>query len=268
MEAKSAAGKRLFAFFQGAFENGNVEQNVAKMKTEIRRASALGAEMVIFPELCVSGYRVPSDLRRKLAEEKNGLSFQELSKTAEELKIAVLYGYPELDRSSGREVLYNSAQLIDKDGSSLANYRKTHLWIDEEGYEEIFSYGDSFEVVECCGIKMGLLICFDVEFPECVRELALRGAKLIAVPTAASELTIATTLVACRARENGVYVVYVNLIGEPQLHGYSAAYNPDGDLQVLLTGEEQLALFEVDPLFQPACDFLSMRKPHIYRSSN
>ena len=71
-----------------------------------------------------------------MAEERHGPSFQELSKTARESNIAVLYGYPEVDRSSGAPIYYNSAQLIDRDGSSLVNYRKTHLWIDEDGYRK------------------------------------------------------------------------------------------------------------------------------------
>jgi len=77
--------------------------------------------------------------------------------------------------------LYNSIQLIDRDGRSLVNYRKLHPWIDEE----VFTAGNEYtEVVECRGMKIGLLICYDVEFLESVRTLALQGAQLVAVPTA------------------------------------------------------------------------------------
>ena len=125
--------KRLVvALCQGHAQNGDVSFNLDKMKRKITTAASVGAEMILFPELFLSGYRVPAEQMTKVAEEKSGPSFQELSKAAQEANIAVLYGYPEVDRSSGGEVLYDSAQLIDKDGSSLINYRKTHVWICPE----------------------------------------------------------------------------------------------------------------------------------------
>ena len=106
--------------------------------------------------------------------EKAGPSFQELSSAAKEANMAVIYGYPEVDHSTGGDIYYNSAQLIDRDGTSLVNFRKVHLWIDEDGHEGVFTPRKEFvEVVECYGMKIGLLICYDIEFPEAARTLAL-----------------------------------------------------------------------------------------------
>jgi len=212
----------VVALCQGHAQNGDVSFNLDKMKRQITTAASAGAEMILFPELFLSGYCVPAEQMKKVAEERNGPSFQELSKAAKEANIAVLYGYPEVDRSSGSEVFYNSAQLINKDGSSLANYRKSHLWIDDMGYEKVFKPGKEFEnIVDCCGIKIGILICFDVEFPECARTLALKGVQLIAVPTAVFYTrfqNIPRILVPSRARENGVHIAYVNrYVQEPDL---------------------------------------------------
>ena len=183
--------KRLVvALCQGHAQNGDVSFNLDKMKRQITTAASVGAGMILFPELFLSGYRVPAEQMTKVAEERNGPSFQELSKAAKEANIAVLYGYPEVDRSSGGEVLYNSAQLIHKDGSSLINYRKTHVWICPEPpqYEAVFTPGNHFHVpVECCGVKVGILICMDLAFPECARCLAIAGAEFIAVLTASTD---------------------------------------------------------------------------------
>ena len=259
------------AAFQGQSKNGDVSFNLKRMKEQMNKASAVGAEMILFPELFLSGYCVPAEQMKKMAEERNGPSFQELSKAAKEANIAVLYGYPEVDRSSGSEVFYNSAQLIDKDGSALANYRKTHMWIDDMGYEKVFKAGNAFEeIVNCCGVKIGILICFDIEFPECARGLALKGAKFIAVPTAIScqlPLTIQekvpNLVVPARALENRIYLVSVNHGGE-NFSGHSTCCSPTGDCVVQAGCEEQLVLFSIDPNFTPEHDFLSQRRPDMY----
>ena len=268
MATEPKASKHLFAFFQGAAENANVESNLSKMKEQLHKASAVGAELLIFPELFLSGYCVPGEKMKMVAEKRDGPSFQELSKTARESNIAVLYGYPEVDRSNGTLVYYNSAQLIDRDGASLVNYHKTHLWIDDNGYEKVFQAGDSFaEITECCGVKIGVLICFDVEYPECVRTLALKGAQFIGVPTAIvygmTNKIVPAAMIPCRARENGLFVAYVNSSGD-FFGGHSISSDPNGDVLVQAGRDEQLALFVVDPQLKPSCDFMSMRKPGVY----
>ena len=265
---ETSNSKHLFAFFQGASENANVDHNLSKMKDQMRKASAVGAELLIFPELFLSGYRVPADEMKMIAEERDGPSFQELSRTARESNTAVLYGYPEVDRSSGAPVYYNSAQLIDRDGSSLINYHKTHLWIDSEGFEKVFQAGTSFaEVIECCGIRIGILLCFDVEYPESVRALALKGAQFVGVPTAInygmSNKIVPSAMIPCRARENGIYVAYVNPSGEC-FGGHSVSSDPNGDVLVQAGRDEQLALFVVDSQLKPSCDYMSMRQPNVY----
>ena len=259
------------AAFQGTSTDGDVQCNLSKMKKQMCKASAVGAELIIFPELFLSGYHVPAEEMKMVAEQRDGPSFQDLSKTAKESNIAVLYGYPEVDRSSRTPVYYNSAQLIDRDGSSLVNYRKTHLWIDVEGSEKVFQAGDSFsKVVKCCSVKIGILICFDMEFPECARALALKGAELIVIPTAISKRVpvdvlekVPTLVVPTRAAENRVHVVCVNHAGR-EFSGQSTCYNPNGDVVVQAGSGEQLLLFSINPCFQPVFDYLSRRKTQLY----
>ena len=247
------------------------ECNVPKMKEQVSKASAVGAELLIFPELFLSGYHVPGEEMKKLAEERDGPSFRELSRTARESNIAVLYGYPEVDRSSGAPVYYNSAQLIDRDGTSLVNYHKTHLWIDQNGYEKVFRPGNSLsKIVECCGVKIGILICFDMEFPECARSLALDGAELVVIPAAISRHLpadlpdkISTVVIPARASENTVHVVMVNH-GGSDFPGKSVCCDLNGEVVVEAGWGEQLLFFSINPSLPPMHEYLTKRRPCIY----
>ena len=263
----ASSSKHLIALFQGEAKVGGVAHNLGRMKEQIQRASAVGAELIIFPEMFVSGYQLGAQAMRGLAEERNGPSFQELSSAAKEANMAVVYGYPEVDHSTGDKVYYNSAQLIDRDGTSLVNFRKVHLWIDEDGYDELFTPGKEFaEVVECCGMKIGLLICYDIEVPEATRTLALRGAQLIAVPTASrvKYRNLATRIIPTRAMENRVHVAYVNHSGS-NFVGTSLCCDQAGDYVVLGGSDETLLLAPISLAVSPTlCSYLKDRRPELY----
>ena len=256
------------AAFQGS---SSEESNLSKMKEQLHKVSAVGAELLIFPELFLSGYCVLGEKMKMVAEERDGPSFQELSKTARESNIAVLYGYAEVDRSNGNSVYYNSAQLIDRDGTSLVNYRKTHLWICQNGYEEIFQAGDSLgEVVKCCNVKIGVLIGFDIEFPECSRTLALNGAEFIVAPTAISrrhptdmQEKFSTLVIPTRASENCVHIVCVNHGGD-DFSGQSTCCDPNGDLVTQAGCGEHLLFFKITPSAPVEIDYVSNRRPQLY----
>ena len=260
--------------FQGCAKDGDIQCNLDKMKKQMRRTASVGAVLLIFPELFLSGYRVPAVKMKMVAEERDGPSFQELSKTARECNIAVLYGYPEVDRSSGTSVYYNSAQLIDRDGSSLVNYRKTHLWIAPKPpqYELVFTPGSQLkDPVECCGMKIGILICFDLEISETARCLALSGADFIAVPTASTiqyNNRTCNFIVRARALDNGVYVAYVDHVGGhgSGLEGCSQLCDPDGTVVVFsgCESEEILLLGTVVLPVTSKVNFSKARRPELY----
>ena len=258
------------ALFQGKAANGN---RLKKMKQQINRASSAGAELLIFPELFLTGYHVPGEEMKRLAEERDGASFRELSRTARESNIAVLYGYPEVDRSSGAPVYYNSAHLIDRDGTSLVNYRKTHLWIcpHPPRYESVFTPGSKLEEpVECCGLKIGILICNDASFSETARVLALSGANFIAIISANSieyNERHSNFFIPTRALDNSVYVALVNYVGGG-LDGCSQLCNPNGTV-VVYSGsdsEEALLLGNISLPITSMVNYLGMRRPELYNS--
>jgi predicted amidohydrolase len=202
------------------------KDNLEMLRRSAREAAEQGAQLLICSEMFLSGYNI-GDTVFELAEAADGSSMQKAAQIAREANIALLYGYPE----RFEEVAYNSAILIDRNGTMLANYRKTHLYGQQEN--RLFQPGDYLVIVELEGVKVGLLICYDVEFPEAVRALALAGAELIAVPTALMEpyCRVAQLVVPTRAYENQVFIAYANRCGhEADLNycGLSCIVGPDG----------------------------------------
>ena len=217
------------AIFQGPERPGSPQQNLDLLARVARDAARQGARLLICPEMFLTGYNIgPAEVRR-LAEPAAGPSTQIVMTIAREAGIVALYGFPE---RSGDGRIYNTVQLIDDDGTLLASYRKSHLFGDLE--RTAYTPGtDAPAVVSLGGFKIGLLICYDVEFPENARALALEGADLIAVPTALMQPfdVVARTVVPARAYENQVYVAYANRCGEEAglvYCGLSCVVAPDG----------------------------------------
>jgi len=110
--------------------------------------------------------------------------------------------------------VYNSAAVIGPAGTVLGQYRKTHLFGDFE--RAAYAPGKSFcQPFSLGGFSLGLLICYDVEFPEAVRATALAGADLILIPTALTPeyAVVPELIVPARALENQVFVAYCNHAG-------------------------------------------------------
>ena len=232
------------AIYQGAGVLGRVNENLELIRRSAVSAARQGAELIIFPEMFLTGYNV-GDAVFELAETPTGPSAQKSGQIAREANIALLYGYPE--RSADR--VYNSAVLIRRQGSVLANYRKAHLYGRDEN--RLFHKGDSLLLANLAGLKIGILICYDVEFPEAVRSLTAAGADFIAVPTALMKpyCRIAHHVVAARAYENEVYVAYVNRCGvEGRLEycGLSCVIGPDGDEIIRAAADEALLFADID----------------------
>jgi 5-aminopentanamidase len=146
--------------------------------TAIDEALAAGADLIVLPELVTSGYVFESAAEvRALALSSRSESFQDWSSRLGTSDAIVVGGYPELGADG---LVYNSVAVVDRSGL-LANYRKAHLWDDEKRW--FTPGGDVPPVIDTRLGRLGVLICYDLEFPEIVRHLALRGADLIAVPT-------------------------------------------------------------------------------------
>lgn len=156
----------------------DVAGNLQRLQNIAMEAS--DADLLVLPEMYLSGYNIGPEAVGALAEAQDGPSAEHIAAIARAAGTAIVYGYAE--RAEDGQI-YNAIQLIDAQGQRLCNYRKTHLFGDLD--RSMFSAGaDQFPLVELNGWKLGFLICYDIEFPENARRLALGGAELILVPTA------------------------------------------------------------------------------------
>jgi predicted amidohydrolase len=257
------------SIYQGPAEAGTVARNLDLLKARASEAASVGARLLICPEMFLTGYNIGPATAARLAEASDGRSLARAARIAQDFGIALLLGYPE---RGGDGAIYNAVRLIGRDGRSLANYRKCHLFDDLD--RDTFRAGESLTaVIELEGIRVGLLICYDVEFPESVRLLALAGADLVAVPTALMETfeVVARTLVPARAVENQMYLAYANRCGregDVRYCGLSCVVGPDGTDLVRAGRGEDLVFADLD-LDRLRADrtrspYLRDRRPELY----
>ncbi|MDM9590468.1 carbon-nitrogen hydrolase family protein [Pseudomonas asiatica] len=219
------------ALLQCAPKPLDVSGNLARLDRYARNAAAWGAKLLVTPEMFISGYNIGSDHVARLAEASDGGCAQTVADIARRYGLAIAYGYPELGREGK---IYNSVQLINREGHSLGNYRKTHLFGELD--RKMFSAGTDYSpIIEFEGWNLGILICYDIEFPENARRHAIAGADLLLVPTANMKPYdfVAQVTVRSRAYENQCFVAYANYCGredEILYCGQSSVSAPDGSV--------------------------------------
>ncbi|MBJ3764593.1 FAD-dependent oxidoreductase [Maribius pontilimi] len=220
---------------------------LAELSASATCARQQGANLLVCPEMYLTGYAIGPGPISALAEPRDGPLMDKVRIIARDAGIAILTGFPERDGSA----IYNTAVLIGADGSEIAHYRKTHLFGDVDCTQ--FAAGPTPPpVVDFAGLKVGLLICYDVEFPENVRGLALRGADLVLVPTALMRPAeiVAETVVVARAFENQVFLAYVNRCDHEAAFDYcglSCIVGPDGRVLARAGSEAEMIFADIDP---------------------
>ena len=165
-------------------------------------------DLVICPELFISGYNV-GDKIRQLAEPPDGPFARTAADLAKRHGTALIYGYPE----RAGPVIYNAAACIDRDGRVIAHHRKLRL---PNAFEKsYFVAGEAYTLFQLHGWSIAILVCYDVEFPEAVRACAARGAHLVVAPTALKKewAFVARSMIPTRAFENRFFVAYANYCG-------------------------------------------------------
>ncbi|MEM2108702.1 MAG: carbon-nitrogen hydrolase family protein [Candidatus Bathyarchaeia archaeon] len=228
----------------------NKAENLQKMAEFAARAKEQAADLVIFPELSLTGY-VLYDQLYELAETIPGISTKKVEAIAKKERIHIIFGMPELSGKT-RATIFNTAVLVGPKGF-IGKYQKmylpTHSVFEEKRY---FRPGYQATVFNTAIGDIGMIICYDIFFPEVCRLTRLKGAKLIACISASPAVrkTYFELLMAARALENTVFLAYVNLAGVEdglQFWGGSRLVSPTGDvLAKAKYDEEDLVICEVD----------------------
>ena len=256
--------------------NGDKARNLAAAERLVRAAAADGAELVALPEkwnLLAAGEELVAG-----AEALDGPSLSAARGWARELGIHLLAGSVSECGPEGKA--YNTSVLIGPDGVDRATYRKIHMFdVDVGGvaYRESAHEEPGEEIVTAPlgDTTVGLSVCYDLRFPELFRILALRGARLLTIPSA---FTLATgrdhweVLLRARAIENQAFVLAPNQVGETPPHfssyGRSTIVDPWGVVLVTAPDEECFVAAELDLAAQErvreSLPSLANRRPRAY----
>lgn len=243
--------------------------SLARLSEQAVQAKDWGVQLLVTPEMCMTGYNLtPTELDQS-AEASNGALFEAVANICQQNNLALIYGYAE---RGSQGAIYNSVQLIDHTGTSLLNYRKTHLWGDLD--RNLFSAGDALSaVVNVSGWQVGAAICYDLEFPETLRHLAVQGAELVVAPTGLMSpwTEVADQVVPVRAYENRLFVAYTNYCGverDIRYVGHSCTADPNGlilasatEKPVLLTATLERSVLTAARASLP---YLTERRPELY----
>jgi len=254
------------ALYQGPGHINDPSAGFALMAAKAAEAKVADADLLILPEMYLSGYNIGPAAALEHAISHEGLA--PAQSIARELGIALVFGYPE----RVGDAVANSAALIGPDGALLLNYRKTHLFgeLDRAMFKAV---GTEFPTATLHGLTIGLLICYDIEFPEPARRLALAGADVILVPTAQMEpyYQVARYVIPARAYENQVYLAYANHSGTDDgldYIGHSSICGPDGAVLAIAGKGEELLYATIDPAHHKAVrladPLIADRRPDLY----
>jgi predicted amidohydrolase len=253
-------------------------RNLEAAERLVREAAADGATLIALPER----WNLLGDSRALLdgAEELDGPSLTAARDWARELGIHLLAGSI-AERVEGSQPMSNTSVLIDAGGEIAACYRKIHMFDVEVGgvtyrESEHEQPGEEIVIGTVGEIELGLTVCYDLRFPELYRILAVRGARVITVPSA---FTLATgrdhweVLLRARAIENQAFVVAPNQFGEAPPHyssyGRSAIVDPWGVVLAQAPDEECFVAahldFEAQERIRSSLPSLANRRPEAYR---
>ena len=250
--------------------SADIKANIAKLQDNIRKAAAMGAELVVLQELHNGLYFCQTENTQLFdqAESIPGPSTDSFGQLAKELGIVLVLSLFER-RAPG--LYHNTAVVLEKDGTIAGKYRKMHIPDDPAYYEKFyFTPGDlGFEPINTSVGRLGVLVCWDQWYPEAARLMAMRGAELLIYPTAIGcessdteeekqrQLGAWITVQRGHAVANGLPVVTVNRTGhEPdpsgqtagiQFWGNSFVAGPQGEMLTEFPNhEEEVRVVEID----------------------
>jgi len=230
---------------QLALVDGDVGHNTRKVIETIGRANvAGGTKLIVFPEATLSGFPTRENVA-DVAQSLDGPALTSVRDAARRAGVSVAVGLAE--REGAR--FYNTTVLVDDHGEIALRYRKTHLWASDVG---VFTPGDRFETCLWNGLTVGLLICYDIEFPETARAVAALDADLLIVTNGNMDPfgPVHRRAITARAMENQMFALMVNRCGTGDdnltFPGESALVDPFGEIVAAAGAQETLLGVDID----------------------
>ncbi|SAL29775.1 nitrilase/cyanide hydratase and apolipoprotein N-acyltransferase [Caballeronia udeis] len=230
---------------QLALIDGDVGHNTRKVIETIGHADvAGGTKLIVFPEATLSGFPTRENIP-DVAQPIDGPALTAVREAARRAGVSVAVGLAE--REGAR--FYNTTVLVDDKGEIALRYRKTHLWASDVG---VFTPGDRFETCLWNGLTVGLLICYDIEFPETARAVAALDADLLIVTNGNMDPfgPVHRRAITARAMENQMFALMVNRCGTGDdnltFPGESALVDPFGEIVDAAGAQETLLGVDID----------------------
>lgn len=204
------------AILQARAEISNIKRNIDTIICSMKEAAKNGADILLLPECFVTGYELPMTYEKSISCDDEVI--MKICEVAKEHAIGVVL----TSFTKGKRQPQNTAFVINRSGEILMKYSKVHTcdFADEKNVEA----GTEFKVCDVDGIKIGIMICYDREYPESARMLMLKGAEIILVPNDCGSMRPRIQALSTRAYENMVGIAMANANGENA--GCSCAYSP------------------------------------------
>ncbi|NDZ93709.1 carbon-nitrogen hydrolase family protein [Streptomyces sp. SID6673] len=248
---------------------GDVAGNLARLDTVLAESARRSVDLLITPEMFVPGYHLDADAAGRLADPPDGTIAEQVSSMARRHGIGVLYGCAERGLDG---LVYNAIRLVDRTGSRVATHHKTHLFGELD--RAMVAPGSAMPpVADLGGWRLGLLTCYEVEFPELVRSLAVRGADVVCVPTAnmIEYDAVQDVLLRARALENQTFVAYANYCDREEdlvYGGRSEIVAPTGEVLAAADRGPDLVVADLDRSIlvesRRRYPYLADRRPDLY----
>ncbi|ABR46916.1 Nitrilase/cyanide hydratase and apolipoprotein N-acyltransferase [Alkaliphilus metalliredigens QYMF] len=246
--------EHIAACVQIAIKPNEIQRNIEKAAYWLERAAKeYEAELVVFPESITTGFspNMTVDAFYEILEPIPGRHTRDIQKLAKELGTHVVF--PLYERGKNKREVFNSSLMIDDRGEIIGKYRKTHPFPTERKEGGGWTTpGNETVVVDTKLGKIGMIICYDGDFPELSRVLALKGAEIITRPSALlRSFEIWEMTNKARAYDNHVYVLGVNAIGpdaaENYYFGHSMIVSPIAQTLAQARGTEEIIAAKLDP---------------------
>jgi len=262
--------KLTLAMIQPVSTPGLVENNLLVAEKLCIQAAKSGAQIICLPELFNTGYNLQQLTYDTvlLGKQYFTKTIQMFSNLSRKLKTHIIC--PIVEPIEDTSVAYNVAFIFDDSGQQVGKYRKVHLWKMEK---ELFKAGDALQVIDTKLGKLGILLCYDIGFPEAARSLCMQDAEIIFVAAAwrIEEKHIWDINLAQRAIENSLFTVGVNTsLTAPEfcLFGNSKVYHPGGHCIYEMQAENDFGIVTIDldevTKVRKEYDYLCDLKSHVY----